>query len=231
MNTATALLMFLLLAGTVSLLETVAIRFWAPLWLKRGYTQGWMTTKSRTLRLVAAVFTGLAFGAGLASPYATISFGALTWLAALTISTDLSDQKIPSEPVWSVLWISLLSIATELALTGGVEGASGALFNLVAAESIVLFVMLLIVIVTVGGIGSGDVRLVAALTTTAAWTGAGSILPAMAIAAVGYLITRKVLRTPLGPSAGDSPPVPFAPGLIAGFGITAVAYLFTTVTL
>lgn len=209
--------------------EGIARRFWGPLWDNRGYSRAWNRARQTTVRVAATIFAGVLAGLVLDSPFAMTAFTALTWMSALAVSTDLEDRKIPSEPVWVALWVALLAISTELALTGAVNGNPLALQDWLIAEAIVLFAMLLTVVITVGGIGSGDVRLVAALTTMTAWTGAGAVLPALVIAALGYLVTRRALKIPLGETAGEGMPVPFAPGLVAGYGVIAVFFLFSTI--
>lgn len=162
-------------------------------------------------------------GIAFESFYAFTAFASLAWLSALAVSTDLADMKIPSEPVWTVLWVALLAASAENVIQGQITGRANALTDMIIAEAVVLGVMLFTVIITVGGIGSGDVRLVGALTLSTAWLGAGAILPALALAACGYLATRRILRIPLGPSAGSGSPVPFAPGLVFGYSAVAIA--------
>lgn len=221
-------LALLLMAGVVCFLESASRRFWASRWAKRGYSNLWSQTRPTSIRVAATAVASTVAGVAYGSLSAVVVFGALAWLSSLAISTDLTDEKIPSEPIWVVIWVSVFAIACELAVTGAVNGNPNALFDLIIAEAAVLGVMLFTVVITVGGIGSGDVRLVAALTMTTAWLGAGAVFPAMLIASVGYVLTRKALKIPLGPAAGDGEPVPFAPGLVAGFATTAALIIFST---
>lgn len=221
-----ALLAALLLAGLLGLLESLSRRFWATRWTARGFSSQWLTRKHTTIRVAASITSALIAGISFDSVYAFTGFAALAWLAALSISTDLADMKIPSEPVWTVLWIALLAASAENALQGNIAGRATALTDMVIAEAVVLGIMLLTALVTRGGIGSGDVRLVAALTISTAWLGAGAIMPALALAAGGYLATRRILQIPLGTSSDEGQPVPFAPGLVAGYATVAATVAF-----
>lgn len=219
-----ALLAALLLVGLLGMLESVSRRFWAPMWVKRGFSSQWAHHKVTTVRIAASVTAALLAGISFDSIYAFTAFAALAWAASLAISTDLADMKIPSEPLWTVLWVALLAASAETVAEGNIAGNINGLTDMFIAEAVVLGTVFAAVLLSVGGIGSGDVRLLAALTVSTAWLGAGASIPALALAAVGYLVTRQALLRPAsatGKSGRQS--IPFAPGIVAGYALVAIA--------
>jgi Flp pilus assembly protein protease CpaA len=216
----------LVIVGVLGVLESLSRRVWASKWIGRGFSKNWSQEKATSVRFAAGVMAAMVAGVAFDSLYACAAFAALAWLASLAIATDLTDMKIPSEPVWVVSAIALVAALSENILNGNILGNPNAMIDMLIAEAVVLGVMLLTVLASSGGIGSGDVRLVAALTISTAWVGAGAILPALALASVGFLATRYALRIPLGPTGVPKQPVPFAPGLIAGYAIVAFVIAF-----
>lgn len=211
-----------LLAATIISLEMFARKVWKTRWNERGFSDSWDSPEEAFMRASLAVIFGLTAGLAFNSMFAVLAFTSLTWLSALVISTDLRDMKIPSEPVWTVTAIAAASAIGEFLWSGQINANPHALLDMVIAQAVVLGVLILAVIVTVGGIGSGDVRLIVALTMMTAWTGAGSALLALTIASIGFLITRKVLSIPAPEIAGEGEPVPFAPAIASGYGLAFV---------
>lgn len=218
----------LVIAGVLGVLETLARNVWSSKWANRGFSNNWLYEKATSIRLAAGVVTAMIAGVAFDSLYACAAFASLAWLASLAVSTDLADMKIPSEPVWLVFAIAAAAAASENLLNGNILGNPNAMTDMLLAEAVVMAVMLITVIASSGGIGSGDVRLVAALTVSTAWAGPGAILPALSLASIGFLVTRRALKIPLGSTGASKSPVPFAPGLIAGYTIVVLTVAFVS---
>lgn len=191
--------------AAVGLLEAATRWLWQRRWVARGIDSrhGW-----------PRVAVGLAFGAAFAavhhSPAAAVAGAAAGWCAAVAVDTDLSCGKIPREPCWATLAVGSLAGATTTS-PAGFAAASSALL-------LVGGVMVIIAVLSGGALGSGDIRLVAALTPLAWWTGLTAVLVGVIVAALLQAAVHAVL---LAAGRGRRS-LPFGPALSAGMLSTAL---------
>jgi leader peptidase (prepilin peptidase) / N-methyltransferase len=197
---------------TVIMLETLMERRWQPLWAARGYITDLSTRAAILPRTAAPIAMGLAASFYYDSIAVILAAAAATWLSALAITTDLVQMRIPREPCWAVLGLGVVAVLVN----GDVWGITSAAITFVVLAA----AMLTTALISRGGLGSGDIRLVLALTPLAAWVGAGTFLWALLIAAAVQIPGRVLLRRW---GIGEGKAVPFAPALVAGVLLASVA--------
>lgn len=154
-------------AATVLACEATLSRFWVKRWTSRGISADWNATAWRYLRNGGALLMGVGFGLRFASGTAAVAFAAAAWTYLISTQSDLATRKIPREPCWAALVASSLA-----ALTTGRPG----LASMISAMILVSLALLLVVVLSRGRMGSGDVRLALAFTALAAWSGTGALL-------------------------------------------------------
>ena len=199
-------------------LETITAFVLLPRWVGRGIQAPVLSPRLLTLRVSLASSAALAAGIGFNSPLTAVSVYASAWLAGIAVTTDLACMKIPKEPCWIALSIGTLSIAATLNLDAAIN--FGITF---LAVSVALIVSLLI---SRGGLGSGDFRLVLGLTPLAAWFGVETFLWGLITACLTQLVFRATLARQRNISSKTG--LPFAPAIVAGqtlFTLITVAHL------
>ena len=169
-----------------------------------------------------------------ADPYipaaAAVSAAAACWLAILAVVTDLSCRMIPRDLPLPVSIIGLACAATEADQQGWLSLG-------VSTTALVVFPFVLRML-TRGGLGFSDIRLLWALTATLSWwAGPNTMLGGLLLACLLQLCVRTVAR-PLrlgmvapvpGTGEGTGHPLrqrrelPFAPAIVAGV-TAAVVY-------
>lgn len=207
----------LLIALTVTALEGATRLRWIPRWAERGFTtdklSSWVHTGFRAgTALVATVTVLLLAGA----PAAAFAAGTMAWLCVLAIVTDLTDVKIPREPAWAVLLISFAAAVSTFSWT----------VIVFAAVAFALFAGLLTLtaLLSRGGLGSGDVRLMLAMTPLAGWLGISTLLWALLAACVIQFPLRFFIYKQHYP---DRTGYPFAPALVLGLVAGAIFTIAT----
>jgi prepilin signal peptidase PulO-like enzyme (type II secretory pathway) len=189
---------------TAGLLEGTAAYAWAARWAERGIALR-ADARWRAARASAAVIGGVVFAAVTGSAPAAVAGAAVCWLAVTATMTDLDSRKVPREACWTVL-----AVGTVVgAVTGSVAGAASAGVALLALGGGSFLVALL----TRGGLGSGDVRLLAALSVLAWWSGPMVLLIGVAVAGALQAVLRAGAALAHRP---DARAWPFAPALSAG---------------
>lgn len=196
-----------LLAGApIATLEMLTRSRWVARWADRGITS---PPRGATARAATGVLLGTAASAWYQQIPAAAAFAAATWLAILAAGTDLASRKIPREACWATLLVT----APAAALTPP-AGRLSALLALV----LIAVITVLVAVLTRGGLGSGDVRLLIALSPLAAWTGLTAVLAGLLFAALVQIPARIWLRRR---HPGD-PGTPFGPALVVGLTVSIV---------
>lgn len=180
---------------------TVAFRQpeWEAAWSSRGIYAAGPTVPDG---LFGALLGGLAFVYTLSVPAAAV-FTSAGWLLAFSTRMDLSTGRIPREPCWAVLFTGLVAAAS----TGSWAGAASTLVIIVCVTVTVTAT----VVLSRGGFGSGDARLLLAVTPTAWFTGVTAFLAGLLLACLlqaVFRVTRQVMPVHTGYA--------FAPALALG---------------
>lgn len=187
--------------------------WWLTRWRNRDIStaalvrQPWVTLRF-LLPTVVAVLASLRYDA----PGLWV-IAALTWVAVVSLITDLTCLKIPREPSWAALGFGALVVFLSAPPAGIASFAAGFLG--------MFTILLLILVLSRGGLGSGDMRLLLAFTPVAAWVGYTPLLAGLLIGAVGQFPLRFVLRR-FGLFNGKG--YPFAPALVIGFTVAIMLY-------
>lgn len=183
------------------LLELVTRFFWTVKWQEREITLSPRVSYS-VLRVAGGSILGTVFALLSGMPESVFIFSAVGWLVILVTETDLRTLKIPREPCWVVFFIG-----TVLGLsTWTLAGAASAGLALIALGGTAF----LIALVSKGGLGSGDVRFLVALSPLAWWVGATPLLVGVLIGCILQIILRIALKVtrrniqylPFGPALG-----------------------------
>ena len=162
------------------------------------------------------------------------SAGAMAALVVAAAAVDLRSGKVPN---WLTYPAILLGLAGH-ALAGGLRGEGGQLGLTGAAAGLAVGFVPLLVCWLAGGIGGGDVKLMAAIGALGGWEFAiGAMLYgfiAAALMAIAVMIRRRVVRRtlrrifhtmvllitpgakPADPTGAESPRIPFAVALCLG---------------
>lgn len=201
----------LLSAAVTAFFELAVHRRWQKQWIQRGFTASAFTGRLPTAaRWAAAISVGTA-AAAVGSLPASAAAAAGAWFCALALSTDLVDVKIPKEPTWFVAGTGLAAAAF-----------SSSWVPLILAGTTLVLILLLLgltALLTKGGLGSGDVRLMVSLTPLSAWFGVTTFLWALLIACALQLPLRFFVFKKQYPGRTG---YPFAPALVAGLTIAIV---------
>lgn len=203
---------FLLSLVVIGLLEILRKAVWQARWEKRDIA----FSPSRgllTLRVGSVFSASLLLVGWWQEPLAIVTVTAALWLGVLACETDLICKRIPREPCWTVLGISML---------GNLLQFSWAAFaSFAVAFCIVAVTMLFLALVTRGGLGSGDVRFFLAMTPLAWWIGVTPLLFGLLIASLLQAVIRILLLfAPKVP--GGRRYLPFGPALFVGALAAAV---------
>lgn len=189
-------------ACAASFLEFVPLPRWKARWQKREIIADWHSVYWRRLRLSTSTLLAVAFAWRFQSWPAAIAAASIVWVYLLSMQSDLKCRKIPREPCWYAL-----------ILGAGFAGLSGkyAFLSFLVTLFAVAIVLVLVVLISMGRLGSGDVRLALAFTPLSAWVGMGPVLIGFILASPIQLILRllfgkkwKVLGSgmPFGPALG-----------------------------
>lgn len=186
--------------------------YWGKRWADREYDV--VDLHSNRKMVPRVLLSLLAIGAGYYydSWAAAAAFPAIVWLAVLASQTDLRQRKIPKEPCWTVFAVATLLGVSTFAPASAASAAT--------ALVIILVLLALLILLVRGGIGSGDARLLIALTSAAWWTGYSPFLFGLLLAGVLQVILRYSIYR--GRYVGKG--YPFAPALVAGLFLAVAVF-------
>lgn len=171
-------------AVSVSLLSVLTAR-WSPRWAEREFVYLVSLRRTRFAAGVVAAVLGTAAGVWFGAPMLSLGAAAVAWYAVVAVSTDLACMRIPREPAKVVFGLTLVSAI----------GASGpGWLSAAVAVSGLGLITLTLILITKGGLGSGDVRFLLAAAPLAAWFGFTAIFVGLFLASLIQLPLRLVLR-------------------------------------
>ena len=201
------LFIFILLASLVELLGHIYL---FPKWQSREMPMPQINRRSYSL---ITIVTSSVFGEIFSLLYKNIFVGfsitLFVWLACIVIATDLKYRKIPSGACWLVLILnSIMNVIFIIKYHNYLP-----LFSEGITVLSILFTAAILVLLTKGEFGSGDVRLMLAIGSLAGSFGYAPILLGIAISSVIQLPLRIWLKK-FGKYEGVG--LPFAPALIIG---------------
>lgn len=187
---------------------------WRKRWTSRGIYGPLNTDINTALRLLLPALVAGAFTIVYAPTlFAAVYVAVATWMCIVSVTTDLATCKIPREPAWVTLAVGGIAVAVEWNLTG----AASAL----VAFTLVGLVTVLTALVSRGGLGSGDVRLLLALTPLAAWVGFWPIFISLLVASLIQIPLRYLLKR-FGNYQAQG--LPFGPALVIAVVASIVLY-------
>lgn len=179
--------------------------FWNG-WQQRGITTS--VARDTVVRLQLVIGTCAAIPLALAdisAPDITAALGATLALGVVAIFTDLHSAKIPKEPCLVAIGFGLIAYAT----TGGPE--QWGIFNLAVALTGLALVPFIAAMLTKGGLGFGDIRLLTAFACTLSWwVGYEALLWGVITACILQGLVRLATRL------RHAPKLPFGPALVIG---------------
>lgn len=188
---------------------------WASRWETRGITTprwNWYVRGVATVGFPAVLYANSEL---LPPPtVATVLFFAVVgWVGAVSAGTDIAVTKIPKEPSWTVFAVGVASLAVNVARGTDMVAVWVFLASLAVTGTVLLFVAA----VTKGSLGSGDVRLMVALTPLSAYAGFAVILLTVGVGCVLQLVAWKTVYRHKGKTR------PFGPSLL--LALPAVVYI------
>jgi prepilin signal peptidase PulO-like enzyme (type II secretory pathway) len=203
--------------ATVIAAELVMRQVWLPRWQQRGFTGDVLTVKWVTVTRVLVVT-----GSGVSALWwydiwsAGVGFACLAWLGVIAVTTDLVDRKIPREPCW-VVW----GVATLVAVLS--PATSYAAWSAAVGLAITVVVVGVLLALSGGALGSGDARLLLALSSVAWWSGYTPILVGLLFAAVLQVFARfTIFRRLASRNADQKVGYPFGPALVVGYALAVI---------
>jgi Flp pilus assembly protein protease CpaA len=198
--------LLIILPILIASLEYLTIKVWRSKWLSREYSLTWLDKQYlKGIRIILPILLPLLVLLRYKNLTASISAGLILWLAILSITTDLESLKIPLEPCWAIFFLGIV-----LLFIGG-SAAGWASF---AVAFITLGIaMFLSALITRGGLGTGDIRLLLASTPLATWVGYTPFLIAVFLAGIIQLPLRFLFKNKLKQLEKG---FPFAPALMIG---------------
>ena len=201
-------------ALSVIVLETFLLFFWRTRWSERGYSTSVFDRKTSTLtrRLLPLISVFITLPT-YKSFFFSVSIAATFWLASIIFATDLTDRKIPKEPIWTIFFIILILL--------GFSGSVAGYFSFLTAFVAVTITMALTALLSKGKLGSSDVRLTIALTPLAGWLGFSPYLWGIIFSIIIQLVLKIIFRSK---NLYDKNGYPFAPALLLGL-FTAFLFL------
>lgn len=200
-------MLYVSLALTGATALALVFVFSRPVWLRRWAGREIFLRQTSPTDL--AVEFGFAFLIGAAAavasgaPWLGPAAAAAAWLSVFASRTDLATLRIPKEPCWVVFAIGVMAALANFSLPHAIVA--------VVALTFVAVVFLLTALLSRGALGSGDVRLVLALTPLTYWLGITPLLAGLLLAAALQLLLRAAQALP---RHGAS--YPFAPALALG---------------
>lgn len=194
---------------TVLLLEILYLRYWKKAWASRDILL--FSQKSGTYaRVIGGSIAGLTVATTSTYPMMSVPFAATTWLSMTVIETDLRSRKIPKEPCWFVFAIGTIAGLFSYSLYG--------LISALAAFVVLGGLLLLLALLTKGGLGSGDLRLVVAFTPLAWWVGVLPMLYGLFFAS----LLQGIIHLTLMVLGKNKTHLPFGPALVLGLTVVSV---------
>lgn len=193
------LLPVLAFALPMAMTFTFSRRYWRDEWRRRDIH---LTPSWGCEYVFASGYVAVA--AVLADWQAAVSLGVLAWMLAFAARADILIGKIPKEPMWAA---GIVAAAVSFPYSN--------LVAFLALTVTVAVIVALLVLITRGGLGSSDARLILAATPAAFTTGYAASIMALGVAAVTQIALRLVKAVPTV-GAGHA----FAPALAIGLLLT-----------
>jgi leader peptidase (prepilin peptidase)/N-methyltransferase len=206
-NASILIVSFLATFASASILEIISAKFWEPRWAERNIAycnKSWY----RWTRIVFSGMFGLLFSLLYGMPLTGVAFVGFAWLVLTVIDTDLKSKKIPREPCWIVFFLStIVALLTIYSIENAVYGIG----------SLIIFggAFFAVAMITRGGLGSGDVRLIVALSPMGWWFGFYPIILGLGVAFVVQL-TAHIILFFVKREKGKKRYLPFGPALGVG---------------
>jgi leader peptidase (prepilin peptidase)/N-methyltransferase len=142
---------------------------------------------------------------------AAVASTSIAWLAVLTVETDFINYKIPREACWTVFVIGTLAGF----LAWDIYSAIYAFIAFIVLGGVTTLVAL----ITKGGLGSGDVRFLIAVSPLAWWIG---VVPLLMGIILGCVIQAGI-KLAIMMRKGNARELPFGPALAIGISIWVIA--------
>lgn len=198
-------------AAATAIAVAFAVTFAAPAWLRRWAGRGTFlpapSHREITVEALFAAAVGVLAGLYLGSPAAAATFAAAGWLFAFATRADLLTSRIPREPCWAVFIVTAIASASDWSMAR--LAAAG------VAVALVLFVTGLAALLSRGGLGSGDIRFLVAVSPLVYWVGISPLLVGLLVAAALQVAGKAAGLLHRGPHG-----YPFAPALSLGLLLT-----------
>lgn len=187
------------------ILEIVTRFFWIPRWKNRKIEGLSLSLLATGIRIAIPSILGLTVFLLLNNIFLAVSSASSLWLIIVVLYTDVISMKIPKEPCWAVFLINLSMVLAYSSIP--------VIASAIVAFLLVGFVLIVTALISRGGLGSGDLRLMLALSLLGGWFGYTFIMFGLIIGSVMQIPVRIILkkRNP------DRDKFPFAPSLVAGF--------------
>lgn len=174
-------------------------RYWRDVWRLRGIE----LPASWGQEAVFATFYALTV-ASLAGAQAAATVSALAWMLAFAARSDIVTGKIPKEPLWAAGCVAAIAAYPYSHLVA-----------VLVLFAVMFAIVTILVLVTRGGLGSSDARLLLAATPAAFTFDLTASVLALGVAAILQLLFRVTRQVP---PAGRGHA--FAPALALGFLLT-----------
>jgi prepilin signal peptidase PulO-like enzyme (type II secretory pathway) len=202
--------------AVIGLLETLRQSLWQRRWKARDL-QFSRRRDVAVARVLVSFVLAVAVISWWQTPSAMAAVAAAMWLGLVAYETDLIGRRIPREPCWSVLGISLLGNLLQPSWAAAASFATA--FLIVGA------IMLFLALITKGGLGSGDVRFYLAITPLAWWIGYTPVVFGLLVAAVVQAFIRVFLLIRYRGLRGETQRLmPFGPALFLGVLVTSLVW-------
>lgn len=191
-------------------LEIVTRFSWAYKWQERKIEGISFSFFQTTLRVVFPTLLGILCFLFIGNPFLAVSSAVSSWLIIVVLYTDIISMKIPREACWVVFFINVGMLLFNYSIV---------LFaSAIVSFVLVAFVLIVTAIISKGGLGSGDLRLMLALSLLGGWFGYTFIMFGLIIGSVMQIPVRLVLKK----QKPSKKTFPFAPSLIAGFLLSLI---------
>ena len=198
-----------LLTAVISLtvfisLELTAKFYWASRWQQRSIYGFTNTFPNVLIRGLFVVGVGVASYTVLGDVSLSSALASSTWLILVSLATDITSMKIAKEPCWIVAGLNALFLLTDYSLFRMLSAATAFL--------IIGFALIVTALLSKGGLGSGDLRLMLALSLLGGWFGFTAILVGLMFGSLIQIPVRMVMKS----RNKTLKAFPFAPSLIVG---------------
>lgn len=188
-------------------LETLRARVFTKRWQNRGIETRDSSRVRNIFYILIVLFYGTIFYNYYDDYFAGLAFLGMAWLFSIVITSDLKSRKIPSGACWLIFYINLSLIIIQTIIEGNTASLGSALVCLISVS----LTSGLLAIFSKGKFGSGDMRLLIAISLLSFWSGYVSVLVGIIFGSIIQVPMRALLRNKYSDEG-----IPFAPALIIG---------------